>query len=232
MKSGNKGRAVGYVRVSDESQIEGHSLDAQRREIARWCEREGYELIEIYADEGISAHTDRLDKRPALMQLLVDAEHHLFDLVVTHMLDRWSRNVGVQRQTLQRLGAAGVGFASVVERIDFTTPSGKLKLTMLGGVAEFFSDQLGLHFSKAFRQRAELGLPVGPVPFGYMVPTPGRVPEPKPEEAVAVRAAFEQRAQRASYETIADSLNDQGLRSHNCNRFTAHALKDLLRNRF
>src|SRR5688572_4155259 len=114
-KSGIKERAGGYVRVSAEPQVDGHSLGAQRREIARWCEREGYELIKIYADEGISAHTDRLEKRPALAQLLTDADNREFDLVVVHTLDRWARNVGVQRQALQRLGAAKVGFASVVE---------------------------------------------------------------------------------------------------------------------
>ena len=76
------------------------------------------------------------------------------------MLDRWARNVGVQRQALQRLGDAKVGFASVTEDFDFTSPNGRLLLTMLGGVAEFFSDQLGVHVAKSQRHRADLGLPV------------------------------------------------------------------------
>ncbi len=47
-------RAAGYIRVSDESQVDGHSLEAQRREIRRYCEAQGYELVAIYADEGVS----------------------------------------------------------------------------------------------------------------------------------------------------------------------------------
>lgn len=121
MKKTSLTRAVGYIRVSDEKQVDGHSLDAQRVEIARWCERQGYELVRIYADEGFTAHTDRIERRPQLLALLQDAESKDFDLVVVHMLDRWARNVGVQRQALQRLGEAGVGFASVVEGVDFTT---------------------------------------------------------------------------------------------------------------
>ena len=72
------------------------------------------------------------------------------------MLDRWARNVGVQRQALQRLGDAKVSFASATEDFDFTSPDGRLFLTMIGGVAEFFSDKRGVHVSKSQRQRAEL----------------------------------------------------------------------------
>ena len=70
-------RAVGYVRVSTEEQVDGHSLDAQRREIARYCEHDGHELQRFYADEGVSAYTDKIDKRPQLRALLADAERGL-----------------------------------------------------------------------------------------------------------------------------------------------------------
>lgn len=95
------------------------------------------------------------------MALLQDAKADKFDIVVVHTIDRWSRNVGVQRQALQMLGDAKVGFASVTEDFDFTTPSGKLMLTMIGGVAEFFSDQLGVHVAKAQRYRAEYRITAG-----------------------------------------------------------------------
>lgn len=136
--------AVGYVRVSSEMQLEGHSLAAQRNEIARFCERERHERLRIYADEGVSAHTDLIEKCPQLAALLDDVATGAFDLVIVHTIDRWARNVGVQRQALQWLGAANVGFASVTESIDFSTPAGKLMLTMIGGVSEFFSDQLAV----------------------------------------------------------------------------------------
>ena len=58
MNTNSKLRAVGYVRVSTEEQIQGHSLDAQRSEIERYCERNGCRLERFYADEGVSAPTD------------------------------------------------------------------------------------------------------------------------------------------------------------------------------
>ena len=161
------GRAVGYVRVSTEEQVEGHSLDAQRREIKRYCDRHGYEFVRFYADEGVSAYTGSMRKRPQLSALLASAEQQGFDVVIVHTLDRWARNIRVQSDTLERLGRAGAGFVSIAENQDFTTPHGKLMLTMIGGVSEFFSGQLGVHVSKAKRERATQGLPVGPVPFGY-----------------------------------------------------------------
>ena len=47
-------RVVAYVRVSDPSQVEKHSLAAQKVDIERWCGRRGYEMVRVYAEEGTS----------------------------------------------------------------------------------------------------------------------------------------------------------------------------------
>ena len=73
-----------------------------------------------------------------------------------------------QTEALQILGDARIGFASVTENVDYTTPEGRLMLTMIGGFAEFFSAQLGRHVEKGARQRVEQGLQHGSVPFGYI----------------------------------------------------------------
>jgi len=226
-------RVAAYVRVSNEEQIDGHSLDAQRREIARYCERHAFELVKVYADEGFSAHTDKIEARPQLVALLADARQRQFDVVVVHTIDRWARNVGVQRQALQQLGEANVGFASVTENIDFTTPAGKLMLTMIGGVSEFFSDQLAVHVSKGQRERAEQGRPIGPIPFGYITVDAGDVPKVDTREAEAVREAFKRRARGESYGSIAGWLNVEGFETRGTNAiFTSFAVKDMLRCRF
>ncbi len=226
-------RAVGYVRVSDESQVDGHSLSAQRREVERYCEREGYTLSRLYADEGVSAYTDQLAKRPGLAALLEDARLGRFDLVVVHTIDRWARNVSVQRQALQALGQANVGFVSVVENFDFSTPSGRLMLTMIGGVSEFFSDQLGVHVSKGLHERAASGLPAGPVPFGYRGTDSTRPAVVVPAEAEAVQGAYLQRVRGDSNNEIASWLNERGHRPRGRNTlFTPWAVRDLLRTRF
>jgi site-specific DNA recombinase len=224
-------RAVGYVRVSDESQVDGHSLDAQRNEIARWCERHGYELVGFYCDEGRTAYTDRIERRPALVRLLADADADAFDIAVVHTLDRWARNSTVQATTLEHLGKRGIGFASVMEQIDYTTPAGKMVLTTLGAAQEFFSAQSGVHVSKSHRHKASRGLAVGPLPFAY-VPGEDGVPTPHPDEAAALLRGFHQRDNGASYGAIARALDADGFRTRTGRRFTAHAVKDLMKCRF
>ena len=230
---GSKGTAVGYIRVSTEDQTQGYSLDAQRAEIKRYCEDNGYKLIRIYADEGESAHTGEISKRPELKRLLEDAKQRQFDIVVVHTLDRWARNMRVQVEALQILGDARIGFASVTEDIDYTTPEGKLMLTMMGAFAEFFSAHLGRHVKKAVRQRAEQGLQNGSVPFGYRTDPETGVPCPVPDEAEAVRTAFAKRDAGESLLAIADWLHAQSFRPRGkTERFTEWAVRDMLCSRF
>ncbi len=57
-------RAVAYIRVSDISQVEGHSLDAQERLFQELCQKRGWEAGRIYREEGKSAHSDSISKQP------------------------------------------------------------------------------------------------------------------------------------------------------------------------
>ncbi len=68
-------RACGYIRVSTEGQVkQGYSLEEQREEIIKYCLDNGLELVEIYADKGISgarANEDELSiERDGLMDML------------------------------------------------------------------------------------------------------------------------------------------------------------------
>jgi len=221
-------RVAAYTRVSDESQVDGHSLDAQLSEITRWCEAKGYELVAVFTDAGVSAYTDKIEKRPDFARLLDEADAGRFDIAVVHTLDRWARNSAVLAQSLVRLGNAGVGFASVTEQIDHTTPAGKMVLTTLGAAQEFFSSQTGVHVRKAHREKASKGIAVGPAAFGLMRPEAGAAFEPVAEEAAAVGEAFSRRHNGSSYGQIAAWLDDQGFRTRKGRRFTGHAVKDML----
>ena len=221
-------RVAAYTWVSDESQVDGHSLDAQLSEITRWCHLKGYELVAVFTDAGVSAYTDKISKRPDFARLLDEADAGAFDVVVVHTLDRWARNSAVLAQSLARLGKAGVGFASVTEQIDHTTPAGQMILTTLGAAQQFFSAQTGVHVRKAHREKASKGIAVGPAAFGLMRPEPGAAFQIVPEEAEAVEVSFQMRRTGISYGQIAAWLNDQGCRTRKGRRFTGHAVKDIL----
>ena len=228
----SRGTAAGYIRVSTEDQTHGFSLDAQRAGVQEYCEKNGYQLVRFYSDEGVSAHTDKISKRPQLSLLLEHAKQEQFDVVVVHTLDRWARNMRVQTEALQRLIDARVGFASVTEDIDFNTAIGRVMMALLAAFAEFFSSQLGEHVKKAVKQRAAQGLQNGSAPFGYLRDDETGIPCPVPEEAEAVRTVFAKRAAGETNGRIAAWLNGQGFETRRARRFTDASIRDILGCRF
>ena len=160
-------KAVAYLRVSDQSQIEGHSLDAQERLFRELCKNRSWEAVRIYREEGRSAHVDAIARRPIFRQLLDDAAKLEFDVVIVHTLDRWSRNLRVTLESLKILSKYNVGLVSITENIDYSSPQGRLFTQMLGSFAEYFSEALGNHVKKGLDQRAFEGKHTGGIPFGY-----------------------------------------------------------------
>ncbi len=222
-------RAVAYIRVSDLSQVEGHSLDAQGRLFQEICRSREWEPVGVYREEGRSAHVDSIKKRPVFRQLLDDAATDRFDVVVVHTLDRWSRNLRVMLESMSTLAKYGVGLVSITENIDYSTPHGKMATQMLGSVAEFFSEALATHVRKGIGERAGKGLHLGSLPFGYHScyeqgllrceeEHPGGV-HVVPEEAEAVRGLFSRYCSgTVTLSRLASWLNEQGFRTRNTKR--------------
>src|SRR5215217_4989297 len=65
---------------------------ARLRAARDYCEAHGWDLVAVYRDEGKSARTDDLARRPDFARMLADAEAGLFDVVISHKLDRFARN--------------------------------------------------------------------------------------------------------------------------------------------
>ena len=158
-------RAVGYRRVSMREQVDGHSLDAQETHIRQYAQTQDWSLLKIYTDAGLSAKKD--SERPALTQLLADARAGQFDVIIVDKVDRFYRHLGGLLVALDQLNSGGVAFVSVQEHLDFTTPWGKLMLTVLGTLAEIYLDNLKQETRKGKKQRAREGLWNGNIPFGY-----------------------------------------------------------------
>jgi DNA invertase Pin-like site-specific DNA recombinase len=123
-------RAAAYHRVSRSDQ----NPQLQQDEVAELVERRGWSLAKSYTDEGISGSRDR---RPELDQLLADARRRKYDLLVVWRADRLFRSLRHMVVTLDELAALGVGFVSVTEPFDTSTPSGKLLLHLVSAMAEF-----------------------------------------------------------------------------------------------
>jgi site-specific DNA recombinase len=120
--------------------VDGHSLDAQATHIQNHVAAQGWQLIELYTDAGLSAQKG--SPRPAFERMLADAREGRFDVIVVDKIDGFSRHLGTLLVALDQLNSANVTFVSVQEHLDLTTPWGKLMLTVLGMLAEIYIDNL------------------------------------------------------------------------------------------
>jgi len=96
-------KAALYARVSTEEQTEGYSIDAQKRAFQALCQGRGWTPCREYIEEGKSARTDNINKRPVFKQMMSDAETKQFDVLVCHKLDRFSRNLRITLEYFEKL---------------------------------------------------------------------------------------------------------------------------------
>src|SRR5829696_5531571 len=202
-------RAGIYCRVSREEQVQGYSLDAQARGCREYAHTRGWQVAAEYREEGRSARTDVIARRPEFRRLLDDVGAGLLDVVVVHKVDRFARNVRISFEALDVLGRANVAFVSVTENVDYTTPQGRVFLGMLALFAQFYSDNLGQEVSKGKRERRAQGLYNGLLPFGYRKGADG-VPELDPATHQGLVTAFEGYANGKTDRDVAQDLNEHG----------------------
>lgn len=227
-------RAAIYARVSSEEQVEGYSLDAQLRAGRAFVEDHEWTLCREYVEEGRSAHTDDIRKRPVFKEAVEDALAGRYDVLVVHKIDRFSRKLRFTLEYFEKLHRAGVGFVSISEQMDFTTPTGQVFLAMVGAFSQFYSDNLSQETKKGWAERRAQGLYCGLLPFGVIKGDdglPARHPDTYPGLAMAFRMAAEGKSDRE----IAMALNAADYRTagNQGNRlFSKDTVKGILQNRF
>lgn len=138
-----KPRAVIYIRVSDESQLENNSFETQEKSCRKFIESNGFELVEpVFKEEAVSAkHTST---RPELMKLLnfcCDKRNDI-SFVIVYRIDRWTRNTqeGLAAESL--LSRKGVELLSSTEGIE-RNPTGQFVKTVLMGLAQLDNELKG-----------------------------------------------------------------------------------------
>ena len=125
-------RAALYLRVS----TTGQTVENQERELREVASRAGWDIVEVYKDEGISGSKGR-EKRPAFDAMLKDAVRRKFDLVASWSVDRLGRSLQDLVGFLSEIHGAGVDLYLHQQAIDTSTPGGKAMFQMMGVFAEF-----------------------------------------------------------------------------------------------
>jgi len=118
-----------YARVSAEDQ---NTLAMQNRAMREYAARRGW-TVSLQVREVNSGAV----RRQAREKLLEAARRREIDGVLVWRLDRWGRSVTDLLATLQELDHLGVGFVSLTEALDLTTPAGRAMAAMLAVFAAF-----------------------------------------------------------------------------------------------
>ncbi len=139
---------IGYARVSTKDQGIAMQEEALR---ASGCEKVFVETV-----SGVSK--DRPVLQEALEFLRAD------DVMVVWKLDRLARSLRQLIETVEQLHERGVGFASVTEAIDTTTPGGKMVFHVFGALAEFERELIRERTSSGLRSAKARGVKLGRPP--------------------------------------------------------------------
>ena len=135
-------RAGLYARVSTHDQ---QTLPLQIHAMRDYAAKRGWSLVAQIKEVGSGA-----SQRELREALLAAARRREIDVVLVWRLDRWGRSVADLVSTLQELQHLGVGFVSLTEALDLTTPAGRAMAGLLAVFAEFEREIL--------RERVRAGL--------------------------------------------------------------------------
>ena len=206
-------RAVAYIRVSSKSKAQSHSYEFQefywRNEIAK---RSDLELVNIYADYGISGKTIR--KRPQFLQMIEDCRQGKIDVIYTKSIQRFGRNTEELIGTVKKLRGYGVNVIFEKEQIDTAQPNSDLFLTIGAAVAEndlrIYSDNQRWSMRKKF---ADGYIFIGHNIYGYKMNKENNTLEIEPERAKVVKKIFDLYLQGKGRQSIAKELEKDGILS-------------------
>jgi len=217
--------AVIYARYSSDNQRE-ESIDAQVRAIKDYAAKEGITIVKIYADEAKSATTSQ---RPQFLAMMSDAETGMFDAVIVHKLDRFSRDRFDSAYYKRHLKKYGVKLISVLENLD-DSPESIILESVLEGMAEYYSRNLAREVMKGMKETAYQCKHTGGVPpLGFDI-RPDQTYIINEREAEAVRLIFEMYANGKGYSAIIDELNKRGYKTKKGQPFSKNSIHDLLKN--
>jgi site-specific DNA recombinase len=220
-------KAVGYVRVSTEMQVnEGVSLDAQRQRIEAWAQSQDVELLAVESDAGLSGSRD---DRPGLARAMALACKHRCPLAV-YSLSRLARGTRLALKLIDALSKAGADLVSLSERIDTTTASGKLALTMMVAVSQHERDQVSERTRSALQYLRKQGKRAGNIPYGYTLGKDGSTLHADATEQKTLARIQRLSKGGKSLRVIAATLNADGIPSKTGKQWAAGTIHFMLKN--
>jgi DNA invertase Pin-like site-specific DNA recombinase len=219
-------RAGIYVRISKDFTGEGLGVSRQLEDCTAHAAALGWEVVEVYSDNDISAVSGK--RRPAYERMLADMDAGAIGAVVAWHADRLYRKVSDLGQLVDVCKANDVQISTVKGgNIDLTTPTGRLVAGLLAQVATYEGEAKADRWRRSWRQGREAGefARTGTRLFGYT-----RDGEVVPEEREIARAAMAEILTGASLHAIARDWAARGILTTRGTPWRPNSVKQYLAN--
>ena len=193
-------------------QNESASIENQRILLAEYAELQGWNVTQIYSDDGYSGGS--FDNRPAFQQMVRDAETGLIDLILVKDLSRLGRDyIETGRYTEEVFPALGVRFVALMDNIDSEGNDDLLPFRSI--LNDYHLKDLSRKVKSVMRAKAEKGEYIGCwTPYGF-IKDPANKNRLLIDDYAAgvVRRIYDMRVQRFGFAKIAAALNNDGILS-------------------
>ncbi len=224
-----KKKVAAYCRVSTDQSDQIHSLTAQRQFFEEYIsERDDWELIDIYYDEGITGTSTK--HREGFNNLITDCEHGMIDTVITKEVSRFARNTIDTLTYTRKLSQLGINVIFMSDGIDTNDKDGELRLSIMASLAQEESRKISERVKWGMRRSMEKGFVFGNGKLlGYTIKE-GKL-HIVPEEAEIVRRIFHEYVyEEKGTHTIAKGLNADGFHTTRGGLFRQDAVLNIIKN--
>jgi len=152
----SKLRVAAYCRVSSNSADQRNSFATQERVYTKYiAEKPEWELVDIFADEGLSGM--KADNRPEFQRMIRMCELHQIDLILTKSVSRFARNVKEALNYTRKLKLLGVGVQFEEEGINTLAMADEMLLNTFAAIAQEESESISQNERLSIVKRMERG---------------------------------------------------------------------------
>lgn len=226
-----KTRVAAYARVSTEFEEQESSYDVQIKHYTEYISSNPeWELVEVYADDGISA--TNTTKREAFNRMIQDARDGKIDMILTKSISRFSRNTVDCLKYTRELKTLNIAVFFEKENINTLDAKGEVLMTIMAALAQQESESLSANVRLGLQFRNQQGkVQINHNRFlGYTKDEEGNLVI-VPEEAEIVRRIYAEYMDGKSLLQIKRSLEKDGILNGACNkRWHESNIKQILTN--
>lgn len=227
-KIASRKRVAAYCRVSTDHEAQLESLENQMETFRyRAAQRGDWDLVNIYADEGLSGTT--LKGRVQFQQMIKDCEAGKIDYIITKSISRFARNTVDTLQTVRELQKHGVQVFFEKEGIDTADALSEMILTIMASFAQEESRSISENVKWGIRKRFEAGNEVK-VPLYGFYHSKDELFLIQEDEAAIVREIFERFVHGEAPMDILNDMTARGVKPPAGNKWKRLQLDRMIKN--